>query len=96
MTPAPTSVSNALFFIPRHQKKDVRTQGMVPLDELFLPPPVPSAAQAKGKEGTFQNKGGAGNNQSSPSKSSRSVSSSPTSTLRTPRYGKGTKTVQVN
>ena len=62
--------------LSRHQKKDVRTQGMVPLNELFLP--APSSSQAKGsKTGN--------NNQSSPNKSSRSVSSSPTSTLRTPR-----------
>ena len=62
------NVSNTIFptdgplpeYLVRNQKKDVRTQGMVQLDELFQVPP------------------------SSPSKTSRSVSSSPTA-VRQPR-----------
>jgi len=64
-------------YILRVQKKDVRTQGMVQLDELYYAPEEPQSAAA----------GPATNNDvaESPSKASRSVTSSPTQGSRQPR-----------
>ncbi|XP_040563773.1 serine/threonine-protein kinase A-Raf isoform X2 [Lepeophtheirus salmonis] len=65
-------------YVYRNNKKDILTHGMVTLDELYN---LKSSSGSSSSNVAFPS----GGNPTSPTKSSRSVSSSPTSTLRQPR-----------